>query len=336
MSVASGLRLHGDALAAPDLLDFAVNVWPGPRPVGLTRALEQALANTRYPDERAARDAVAARHGRAIDEVLLLNGACDAFWLLAQTLRPRRAACAHPSFTEPEAALRAVGCNVARVFARADDWHLEPDDVPDSAELVVVGNPNNPTGRLEPAATLGRLARPGRLLVVDESFIDFVPDARESLAGAPPPGVVVIRSLTKLWSLPGVRAGYLLAEPELVTALAARRQPWSVNALACAALEWCAADAETPAAVAKTVATARAQLTYEVAALGVKAWPSATNFLLLQVPDGAGVARRLRARGVAVRPAASFPGLDSDHLRIAVRLAEENALLVAALGGTLQ
>ncbi len=331
MTVSADLRLHGDALAAPGLLDFAVNVWPGPRPAGLTRALERALSDPRYPDDAAAREAVAARHGRAVEEVLLLNGACEAFWLLAQTLRPRHAVCVHPSFTEPEAALRAVGCEVNRVFLRGDDWRLDPDDVPDDAELVVVGNPNNPTGRLEPAGTLRRLLRPGRLLVVDESFMDFVPRERESLATTPPPGLVIVRSLTKLWSLAGVRAGYLFGGPELVSTLAASRQPWSVNALACAALAWCPADRQTPAAVGTAVAAARAELLADLSALGLKVWPSAANFLLLEVAGGEEVARQLRRRGIAVRPAASFPGLGPDHLRVAVRRPEENALLIAAL-----
>jgi histidinol-phosphate/aromatic aminotransferase/cobyric acid decarboxylase-like protein len=279
--------------------------------------------------------AVAARHGRAVDEVLLLNGACEAFWLLAQALRPRSAACVHPSFTEPEAALRAVGCDVTRVLVRADDWRLEPANVPDSAELVVVGNPNNPTGRLESRETLLRLLRPGRVVVIDESFIDFVPDERGRLADASLPGLAVVRSLTKLWSLAGVRAGYLVAEPRLVAALAASRQPWSVNALACAALEWCAGDRGTAAAIATAVAAARRQLVDEIAALGVKVWPSAANFLLLEVRDGGEVARKLRGLGVAVRPAATFPGLGRNHLRVAVRQPEENARLVATLAEAL-
>jgi histidinol-phosphate aminotransferase len=199
------------------------------------------------------------------------------------------------------------------------------------ADVVVVCNPNNPTGRLEPTSVLRRLLRPGRLVVVDESFMDFVPDESESLADARPSGVVVIRSVTKLWSLAGVRAGYLLAEPDLVAALAASRQPWSVNALACSALEWCAVDRRTPIAVATAVAIARAQLSEDLAALGLTVWPSAANFLLLELPGGEEVARRLRERGIAVRPAASFPGLGPDHLRIAVRRPEENALLLAAL-----
>jgi len=313
------LRLHGDALVTGDLLDFAVNVWPGARTDELERALHRAVESTRYPNEARARAAVAERHGRHRSEVLLLNGACDGFWLLAQVLRPKRAAVVHPSFTEAEAALVAVGTDVTRILREPDGWTF--DGVPDDAELVVAGNPNNPTGGIDPA-----LRAPG-LVVVDGSFADFVP--------FDPDGDVVLRSLTKLWSLAGIRAGYLLGPSELVERLEGQRQPWSVNSLACAALEVCAADVDTPARVAAEVAAAREELRDSLVALGVRVWPSAVNFLLLELEDGQRIVDELRARGIAVRPCSSFPGLDERHVRVAVRTSTDNVQLARALAETL-
>jgi histidinol-phosphate aminotransferase len=326
------LRLHGDVLATASTLDFAVNVQPGPRPAALEAALRDALARDGYPDEREARVAVATRHERDPDEVLLLNGACEAFWLLAHALRPRRAVCVQPSFTEPEAALLAVGTSVAHVFRDPDSWALPACEVPADVELVVLGNPNNPTGTLDSAEVIARLARPGRVLVVDESFSEFVPGERESLASRRDvPGLVVVRSLTKLWSLAGIRAGYLLAEPELVRRLEANRQPWSVNALACTALAVCAHDRETPARVAAEVESARARLVAQLQPLVERVWPSEANFLLLEVDDGERIVATLLERGIAVRPCASFPGLTSNHIRVAVRGDDDNDRLVEAL-----
>jgi histidinol-phosphate aminotransferase len=330
------LRLHGDVVAAPGMLDFAVNVWPGERPAALRAALLAALDDPRYPDDRAARDAIGARHGRGADEVLPLNGACEGFWLLAHALRPRVAACVHPSFTEPEAALRACGAEVVHVFRDPRDWSFDAQEVPARADVVVVGNPNNPTGGLDPTETVLALLRPGRVVVVDESFMDFVAEPAPTLAGEPRDGLVVVRSLTKLWTLAGVRAGYLLGPPQLVAALAAQRQPWSVNALALAALAACARDRATPRRIAAEVAGARAELLATLAALPeVRTWPSCANFLLLEVPDGEAVIGALRAAGIAVRPAASFPGLCHDHIRVAVRRPDENRRLVEALAQAL-
>lgn len=332
------LRVHGDRHAGPGMLDFAVNVWPGARPAWLRDVLVAALDDEGYPDERAAVAALAARHGRPPEEVLLLNGACEGFWLLAHALRPGVAACVHPSFTEPEAALRAAGADVHRVLRAGPAWALRPEEVPEAAQLVVTANPNNPTGTLDDAAAIAALAAPGRLTVVDEAFMDFVPGEAQSVAGRRDlPGLVVVRSVTKAWALPGVRAGYLLGPPDLVALLAASRQPWSVNALACAALERCAADRETPAQVAAQVAACRTDLLDGLASLPrVRAWPSAANFVLAEVLDGETTVGALRRRGIAVRPGHTFPGLSADHVRIAVRRPPEHARLTAALAAVLE
>ncbi len=232
-----GLRFHGDIVAGPGQLDFAVNVVPGGPSGWLLEALREGLARAAaYPDEGPATTAVAARHGRPPEEVVLLNGAAEAFWLLAQVLRPQLAVIVAPSFTEPEAALQTTGHRVQLVWRDPDSFQLHPDLVPLGADLVVTGNPNNPTGTLDPAATLATLARPGRVLVVDEAFMELTGEIHSLADRRSLPGLVVVRSLTKLWGLAGIRAGYLLAPPALASALRAARQPWAVNSLACAAL----------------------------------------------------------------------------------------------------
>jgi histidinol-phosphate aminotransferase len=330
-----GLRFHGDTVAGPGQLDFAVNIVPGGAPGWLLKALSDALSRAAaYPDEGPATAALAARHRRPPQEVVLLNGAAEAFWLLAQVLRPQLAVVAAPSFTEPEAALQATGHPVRRVWRDPDSFHLDPAAVPAEADLVVTGNPNNPTGTLDPAATLAGLARPDRMLVVDEAFMEFTADEAESLAGRRDlPGLVVVRSLTKLWGLAGIRAGYLLAPPQTANLLRAARQPWSVNGLACAALDaWARQGAEHAAHLVQRLAATREQLAAALAALpSVRTWPSAANFLLLQVADGPAVLAGLTARGIAARPCDDFPGLTANHLRVAVRDPADNQRLVDAL-----
>jgi histidinol-phosphate aminotransferase len=333
-----GLRFHGDSVAAPGQLDFAVNVVPGGPPQWLLEALGDGLSQAAaYPDEGPATAAVAARHRRPPEEVVLLNGAAEAFWLLAQVLRPQLAVVVAPSFTEPEAALRAAGHPVRRVWRDPDSFRLDPGVVPAEADLVITGNPNNPTGTLDPAATLAGLARPGRVLVVDEAFMELTPGEAESLAGRRDlPGVVVVRSLTKLWGLAGIRAGYLLAPPQTASLLRAARQPWSVNRLVCAALAaWADQGTAHAANRVQQLAATREQLAATLATLpGVRIWPSAANFLLLQVADGPATLHRLAARGIAVRPCHSFPGLTANHLRVAVRDPADNQRLVNALAET--
>lgn len=337
-SSGADLAVHGDRMVPAGALDFAVNVHGDGPPPHVRRALRDALDDVgRYPDASAARAVAAARHGRTPEQTLVVAGAAEAFRLLTGALRVRRAAIVRPCFTEPESALRVAGVPVIPVLRDPDrDWALDPTAVPEDADLVVLGNPNNPTGTLDDPQRVAALCRPGRITVVDEAFADFVEDPAASLAGRDDlPGLVVVRSITKLWAVPGARAGYLLAPPGLVRRLAAAQQPWPVSGPALAALEVCCEDEAHRLEVAREVAAQRAHLAAALARLpGVRLWPSAANFLLLRVPDGLAIDAALRRRGVAVRPS-TFPSLSSDHLRVTVRGADRQRVLVEALAAAL-
>lgn len=323
----SDLRHHGD-VDAVGLLDFAVNVRGEAPPAWLRERLVAAVDRLgTYPsaaDDLRAREAVAARHGRSPDEVLILNGAAEGFALLP-VLAPRLAAVLHPSFTEPEVALRDAGVPVRRVF----------DGDPADADLVVLGNPTNPTSVLHPADTILAHARRGRVLVVDEAFMDVVPGEPESLAGADLPGLLVLRSLTKTWALPGLRAGYALGAPDLLRRLARHRPHWPVGTLVLEAVTACSGPEAVAAAAEAAVELAqhREWLAARLAELpGVHVYgPAAAPFLLLRVRDGERVRTELRRRGIAVRRGDTFPGLTTDHLRVAVREPARCAPLLTAL-----
>jgi cobyrinic acid a,c-diamide synthase len=327
------LRHHGDLEAVPGMLDFAVNVYSGPPPVWLDRALRESLEEVgRYPDARPAAEAIARRHGRSGAEVLATSGAAEAFSLVARLRDWRCPVVVHPQFTEPHTALAQAGHRVVEVHCSADaGFELDPGTVPEQADLVVVGNPTNPTGVLHPAATIKELLRPGRLVVVDEAFMDAVSGEPESLAQHVDPGLVVVRSLTKHWGIPGVRAGYVLAPAEVVSALRDVQPPWSVSAAAVAALVACADPSALPEARrrAEQIAGRRRFLEAGLTRLGVPHAPSSTAFVLARV--GEGVHAQLRERGIAVRRADTFPGLDGSWVRIAVRDEETTDRLLEAL-----
>jgi histidinol-phosphate/aromatic aminotransferase/cobyric acid decarboxylase-like protein/adenosyl cobinamide kinase/adenosyl cobinamide phosphate guanylyltransferase len=329
------LRQHGDRAVRPGDSDHAVNVIAGGPPEWLRAELEDALVRdaSRYPDEREAVDALAALHGRDPREIVPTNGGAEALWLLPAALRPALAACVHPGFTEAEAALRAHGVPVARVLReRERDFMLDPAAVPAEADLVIVGNPASPSGTLDAAATLLALRRPGRVLVVDEAFMDLVPGEPATLVRERLDDVIVVRSVTKALSIPGLRAGYAVAPAALAARLRAVRPPWSANALALTALTAAARRPDALAAIAERATAEREDLERRLARVaGVRTWPSVANFCLVEVEDGPAVLAALRERRIAVRAAASFPGLGAGDLRVTARAPEENERLVAAL-----
>jgi histidinol-phosphate aminotransferase len=321
MTTVTDLSHHGDADLVPGLVDLAVNVRSGGTPAWLAERIREAdLAG--YPDQLQALAAVADRHRRTTDEVLLTAGAAEAFVLIARALRPRRAVVVHPQFTEPEVALRAGGHAVDRVVLPYP-FTLDPAVVPTDADLIVIGNPTNPTSVGHRREVVRSLVRPGRLVIVDEAFADCVPGEPDSLAATDDlTGLVVVRSLTKTWALAGLRIGYLLASADTVRALGTAQPLWPVSSPALAA----SVATARPAAIAEAEDWAQhmiAERTYLLEGLrtvpGITVVPApAASFVLIDT--GRADARiRLHERGFAVRRGETFPGLSSAWIRIAVR-----------------
>lgn len=323
-----GLRHHGDREATPGLVDLAVNVHPAPMPPWLRSAIAASVDDlARYPDPTGAERALAGHHHRDAADVLATSGAAEAFTLVARLRLWRRPVVVHPQFTEPDVALAGAGHAVHHVVLDGD-FSLDPGRVPEDADLVVVGNPTNPTGVRHRAEVLRRLTRPHRLVVVDEAFND---DGVETVADERVAGLLVVRSLTKLWAIAGLRAGYVLGEPDTIAALRDLQPPWSVSTPAAAAMVACTTDQARAESGARTeqVAQWRTHLEDGLAERGIAHVPSSAPFVLAR--PGTGVHAALRARGFAVRRCDTFPGLDDSWIRIAVRPPEVSTALLEAL-----
>lgn len=328
MDERSLMRIHGDAQVRQGMVDLAVNVRGTCPPAFVGDRLRARIADlASYPAkdaEDAATLAVARRHGRDPSEVLLLAGAAEGFALLPR-LSPRLAAVVHPSFTEPDLALVDAGIPVHRVILD-EPWSLAGAVIPDAADLVVVGNPTNPTSVLHPAEGIRRLLRPGRVVVVDEAFMDTVPGEPESLSGESLPGLLVLRSLTKSFALAGLRCGYVLGEAPLLARLADSRPAWPLGTLQLEAIEACCSPEaiEWTAVEAGVIGAERAEMVGLLTAAGWRVRDAAASFVLAEPPRGWGSAGDVRVRafaaGVAVRRCDTFPGLDGERLlRLAVR-----------------
>ncbi len=330
------LHHHGDRDLVPGTVDLAVNVR-GAAPDWLRKAVHRDGDWSAYPDARSATAAIAARHGLPADMVLPTSGAAEAFTLVARALRSTYPLVVHPQFTEPEAALVAAGHHPNRhVLTDADGFRLDPRALDPRADLIVVGNPTNPTSVLHPATALRALLAPARVLVVDEAFMDLVPGEPETLIGPDMPGLLVIRSLTKTWGVAGLRAGYVVGDPALISRLAAQQPPWSVSTPALRVIEATASPVGVShaAALARETAADRADLLARLEALGLRTVaPAYGPFVLVDTaPLGQrSVREALAARGFAVRRCETFPGLSATWIRVAVRDPATHRVFVAAL-----
>ncbi|GGM61446.1 aminotransferase class I/II-fold pyridoxal phosphate-dependent enzyme [Halarchaeum rubridurum] len=315
----------------PDVLDFSANTNPAV-PEGAREVYADAFDAARtYPAEPpdAYRDAAAAVVGCDAADVVPTPGGLAAIRLGIETtvtagdsvLVPK------PSFAEYAREVRLQGAEPTFV---AHDAVLDAD--PSAHALVVLCTPNNPTGdcadpeRLRAFAARCRAA--GTPLLVDEAFLGYTDTP--SLAGTE--GVMVARSLTKLYGLPGIRAGYAVAVGDLRERLLGARRTWNLGRPALAVGTHCLDRTDFVAETRRRVAAERERLRDALDAAGYDVHPSDAPFLLLDVGDRTvdAVVAGARERGVAVRDATTFRGLDA-HVRVAVRRPAENDRLVEVL-----
>ncbi len=333
------LHGHGDdgyRHAFNIVADFSTNVWYGGEPAGLKDYVFGQWADVNhYPEVLAESLAarVAAHHGVRPAQVLMGSGTTESIYLVAQAWAGRRSTVVTPAFAEYEDAARLHG---HRLRFRA--WHeLRPDELMDS-DLVFVCNPNNPTGAVLGADFLAELLarNPRAVFVLDEAFIEFtarIESAVPLLARFN--NLLIMRSMTKAYAIPGLRLGYVVAAESLIARLTRGKAPWTVNALAAAAGHFLF---EHFAAVQPPTARLLADRAAFAAALapnaGLEVFPSHTHYFLgaLRRGTAADLKHWLLARhGLLIRDAGNFRGLTPAHFRLSTRPAADNHLLVNAL-----
>jgi len=328
------------------LTDFSANINPLGMPTRLRAALiEQLALAERYPDPlyRRLHQRLARHHDCPESWILAGNGATELIFDLASLLRHKTVLLLTPGFAEYRRALEWMEC-------RIEDYPLgETDDFrPDQRLLAALHpgihclflcTPNNPTGQLIEQSLLLAIARRcrdlGILLVVDEAFMDFIPD----LPGLIPelghwPHVFVLRSLTKFYAIPGLRLGYLVnSDAQAMQQLRSRRPPWTINAFAALAGETVLGDREYQQ---RTRQWLRDEQTYLLAGLrslpDVKTWQPAANYIFLRcLRTGFDLQAALLDVGLLIRSCANYPGLTADYYRLAVRGHDDNRRLLTAM-----
>ena len=341
-------RTHGGDWAAYEReygappLDFSANVSPLGVPAGVRDAVAAAAGEIdRYPDPdcRALRYAIAAHEGVAAEQVLCGNGASDLVYRAVFAAKPRRALVTAPTFSEYNAALESVGCEIVRypldVSFRLNDGILH--EINDNIDILILCQPNNPSGvTIDPTLlrrVIERCAAHHCRVLIDECFVDFL--------DAPEPytckaflnefaNLLILKAFTKLYAMAGARLGYALcADEAFLNAMRRAGPPWSVSHLAQAAGIAALRETEYVERVRALVRAERPWLYERLTALGLHVVPGEGNFLLFccDTPLDA----PLRQRGILIRSCGDFAGLDETWHRVAVRTRAENERLIEAL-----
>lgn len=332
----------GNTYEYGDILDFSANINPLGMPESVKRAIELGVSDIeKYPDPYCTelRKKLAEREGVNAESIVCGNGADDLIFRIVHAFKPRKALVCAPAFSEYSCALSEAGCEIfEHQLSEQNGFEVDeslPDALDSSFDICFVCTPNNPTGRLIMPELLEALARKcienGIILVCDECFLGFVPEAEKySLRRIMNSNSVILNAFTKLYAMPGIRLGYAICGD---TAIAERIQRsgqfWSVSSLAQTAGIAALSEEKYVCKTVEYIAAERELMSAELSRLGVEVYDSAANFLLFR--SAPGLCGKLIAEGILIRDCSDFSGLSDGYYRIAVRTHAENIRLVDAL-----
>lgn len=347
------LRRAQELYGLSSFIDLSANINPFGPPEGVWNSIHQRMGDiVNYPDpeSRLLRQTLSSHLGIPFESIMVGNGAGDLIFTIVQALKPKKVAIPIPTFSEYERAARSVGSEVSYIpigpegwgkFNQVDgtrespkDWTLIDQQWRESlqgCDLLFLCSPHNPTGSLLNKDLFERILyltkELGCRILFDESFLDFLPDelrlsTRSYLESNE--HLIVLYSLTKFYSLPGLRLGTVFANQSLLSTFDQYRDPWSVNVLAqhagIAALE----DWKFQEDVREKLRQSRVIFYEEFSLCGfsnLRLWPTTVNFALIEVLNKTSgqLIQHLGRQGILVRDCSNFTGLSGDFIRVAIK-----------------
>ncbi|MBI5328933.1 MAG: threonine-phosphate decarboxylase [Deltaproteobacteria bacterium] len=333
-----------NGLRPDDILDFSASI----NPLGLSPKAEAAIKNSipllrHYPepDADALRAELASYHNLPEENILAGNGSSQFIYLIPQILQPKRALLIEPCFSEYRNSL-ANGCAIDSFICREDKVFLPDTDklfavLKTGYDIIYLGNPANPTGALISKKTIldiaGECRKYGTILIVDEAFIDFVEEESVKTAVEGYDNLIILRSMTKFFAMPGLRLGYIIAHDDIIMRFTDFMPPWSVNTIAVAAGIEGLRDRDYIKKTRERLISEMPFLMQGLCAIPyLKTYPSKVNYLFVKILFPAiltaDIQRQLLKDGLLIRDCADFIGLDGSFFRVAVRKKQENRLLI--------
>lgn len=325
-----------------EVIDFSANINPLGLPPEVKKAIHKNFNKIlHYPDSNATNlvQKIGKYWGISKKNLLLGNGSAELIYFITASFKPKTALIPTPTFSEYERASQNAKTKIR--FLRLKEKEGFKLDLPPSgnADIFFLCHPNNPTGNfvLNSHKEIEQLAN--ELVIVDEAFMDFLPDQKDYTLiwkAVKVRKLVVLRTFTKFFALPGLRIGYLVAHEDIINKLKQHQPPWNTNSLAQVAAEVILSDREYIGRTHRLIEKERKFLFSQLAEIrGLKAYPSITNFLLVKIRKtgltSGTLTKKLIEKGILIRDCSNFRNLNNKYIRVAVRLRKENLKLLEAL-----
>jgi histidinol-phosphate aminotransferase len=327
-------------ISPEDVIDFSVSVNPFGPPPGVESAISGAAID-RYPDSESGevREALGKKLRLSPDQIMVGSGSTEVIRLIAAAFfgPGDSIVVPQPTYGEYEVACHIAGARLLKPsMNRESGLTLSVSRVKSLLERrrprgLFICNPNNPTGEYLPKESLQVLldAAPNCLIVLDEAYVAFTDDAWDSTELIETGHVIIMRSMTKDFALPGLRLGYALASKEIISMLNRVKPPWNVSSVAQAAAGFVIKNDDYLKTCANKLRESREFLISGLVSRGLRPLPSRANFFLVNIGDAAGFKRALLPKGIIVRDCASF-GLPT-YVRVAPRTIGDCERLLAAM-----
>lgn len=331
------------------ILDFSANINPLGFPSAVPDIIKRHIGDiVHYPDAGQEELILSAAKyfGVAPEFILPGNGSVELIHLLIEALRPKRAVIPAPTFSEYGHSCRPRGIHVDFIEIPPPEFKVDEGFLAkvayrvEEGTLAVLCNPNNPTGQLvspvELASFLKELEKKGAHLLLDEAFMDFVEDAYSMVDHLKShENLIILRSLTKFFALPGLRIGFVLARPHLIEKLRTLKDPWNINTFAGAVTPRVLEDEDYIRKSREFIEREKQWLWKELGEIpGLSPLYPAANYIFVQIEGKVhadAMAERLKERGILIRRCDNYPFLDQRHFRVAVKDRRANTILVAAI-----
>ena len=330
---------HGNELALYKdkiIADFSSNVICKDTPSKLIKHLINEIhhiSNYPEPDAHSLQIKLAAHHQLNPNSILVTNGSTEAFYLLAQLFRNKHSLIFTPSFSEYEDACKLCNHHITFVENKNALQHNYKN-----INVIWLGNPNNPDGKTTSRKTIEQFCvnNPHIILIIDEAYGDLCAGIESCLPLAETlDNLIVVRSLTKTFAIAGLRLGYLVTNKSLASKIAVLRMPWSVNTLAIVAGKFIVDEYASIAPNTKMILENSFQLQSQLGELDfIEVVNSKTNFFLVRLLSGTASELKnflIENKGVLIRDASNFRGLNNSWIRLAVQKTANNYLLIEGL-----